>query len=562
MLEVLSKNGSTGFHEYLAQEDFMKEFMKCFKLLRGRGGLLSRFESKSNRALREKLQDQGLYLLQLWADTFMMYQDTYPGFQKYYRELKVEGIQFPERDLNERTMMENLTGISSPMFDFIEQQTKQKEAKPVQEERKSALAAGPEPEGEEPEDQITENLETQILKLDEKIQTLTGMQDYIEEQLSDFEEIDQANYSKYEKEIFDQSEFDIAKNNIEILENMSHNCENFADICTNVVVELFKTALKSVFRLEKIVEVRKKAKFSGEKEVALTETIRMLHTKMEDFRHKYIKLKKKEQRGFENKKKVLSRQLKKENKEKAKQERREKRRRDKQEKINQQKERNEQEDKNPFGAIDESEQVIGGDRQETGNDMNNSDESSDEKSESSEEDHNEEHDSSDSDGLHKPVSMWSILYNRKNKSVKPRPSKESKMKEEENPRSSKVSSSNYKVSASGGFLRNSVLVQKTLNFFGRKSKPLLNNQSSEDEENKLADDEGQKKSDFKPELNDYFVQTANKSESDKKNEVFENVQEEVVLDALNKPDDEAEEVKEANESDEQTPVFEYKENVK
>ena len=30
LLEVLSKNSSAEFHEYLAQEDFMQEFMKIF----------------------------------------------------------------------------------------------------------------------------------------------------------------------------------------------------------------------------------------------------------------------------------------------------------------------------------------------------------------------------------------------------------------------------------------------------------------------------------------------------------------------------------------------------
>ena len=33
----------------------------------------------------------------------------------------MEGVKFPERDPNERLMMENLKGIDSPMFDFIEQ---------------------------------------------------------------------------------------------------------------------------------------------------------------------------------------------------------------------------------------------------------------------------------------------------------------------------------------------------------------------------------------------------------------------------------------------------------
>lgn len=30
--------------------------------------------------LREKVEEQTLYLVQLWADTFMMKEDQFPGF--------------------------------------------------------------------------------------------------------------------------------------------------------------------------------------------------------------------------------------------------------------------------------------------------------------------------------------------------------------------------------------------------------------------------------------------------------------------------------------------------
>lgn len=78
MLEVLSKNGSLKFHEFMAREDFMAEFIKCVRVVRGKGGFFSKFETKAKRELREKMEDQALYMLQLWADTFMMYQDEYP----------------------------------------------------------------------------------------------------------------------------------------------------------------------------------------------------------------------------------------------------------------------------------------------------------------------------------------------------------------------------------------------------------------------------------------------------------------------------------------------------
>lgn len=183
--------------------------------------------------MREKNQEQALYLLQLWADTFMMYQDQYPGFQKYYRELKVEGIKFPERDFNERTMMENLEGISSPMYDFVEQTKKDKEnSKDI---RKSNFSNGKKsiPKNiieEDPVDEISPDLEAGIKEFQVKIDTIKSMNDFIDEDPSDLDEIQEINYSKYEREIFDKSEFDVAKSNIKILENMVSNCENFTDI--------------------------------------------------------------------------------------------------------------------------------------------------------------------------------------------------------------------------------------------------------------------------------------------------------------------------------------------
>ncbi len=61
-----------------------------------------------------------LYLIQLWADTFMMKEDHFPGFQLTYRMLRKEGVKFPMRDPNVRMLMSSL-GVDSPMFDFVEQ---------------------------------------------------------------------------------------------------------------------------------------------------------------------------------------------------------------------------------------------------------------------------------------------------------------------------------------------------------------------------------------------------------------------------------------------------------
>lgn len=75
---------------------------------------------KPERWRREKTESQMLGLIQCWADTFMMEEDQYPGFQKIYRMLRKEGVVFPMRDPNIRMFMGNICQ-SSPMFDFVEE---------------------------------------------------------------------------------------------------------------------------------------------------------------------------------------------------------------------------------------------------------------------------------------------------------------------------------------------------------------------------------------------------------------------------------------------------------
>ena len=502
IIEVFSKNGSLEFHEYLSQEDFMKEFMKWFKILRGKGGLFSRFESTGKKEMREKNQEQALYLLQLWSDTFMMYQDQYPGFQKYYRELKVEGIKFPERDFNERTMMENLEGISSPMYDFVEQTKKDKEnSKDI---RKSNFSNGKKsiPKNiieEDPVDEISPDLEAGIKEFQVKIDTIKSMNDFIDEDPSDLDEIQEINYSKYEREIFDKSEFDVAKSNIKILENMVSNCENFTDIWTNVIVDLYQTALKSTMKISKIMEVRKKAKFIGDKETLLQETVTEIQGKIEEFRKKYLKLKKRELKNFENHKRILTRQLRKQEKLKRKQQRL----REKSENMSKQKK-----EQNPFDVLDETEKVIGyvwaANTQAIK--IEDAESSSESSSESDIGNNNEESDDSDSDGLYQPVSMWSILYYGREKEKQ----KEQKKKEKEKLRASQIETN--KENQTANFLRSSVLVQKTMNFFGRSNKPFAttNNEQKVDS----------RKSNINGDINNYFIQTANKNNEEDK-EIFD-----------------------------------------
>mmetsp|Transcript_3591 Transcript_3591/g.3543 ORF Transcript_3591/g.3543 Transcript_3591/m.3543 type:complete len:119 (-) Transcript_3591:1253-1609(-) len=80
LLEICSKNGNHFFHKLLAQDQFSEIFLLLLKSRRGKTGLFKKFQSKQVKLSWEKSQDQLLYLIQLWSDTFMMHEDEYPGF--------------------------------------------------------------------------------------------------------------------------------------------------------------------------------------------------------------------------------------------------------------------------------------------------------------------------------------------------------------------------------------------------------------------------------------------------------------------------------------------------
>lgn len=169
---------------------------------------------------------------------------------------------------------------------------------------------------------------------------------------------------------------------------------------------------------------------------------------------------------------------------------------------------------NPFDVQDKEEEgALGGENKVDATEL--SEESSEEEnSESS--DSSESENESDDDGLHVPKTMHEIdlqkMEKQRIKNNKKRDKELKKIIKEKKTRKSTIGSNKDK--PTGGFLRNSVLVQKTFNFFGRKSRPSLLKDHDDEDDEKLDDEHQQldlskRRSDQQPELNDYFVQTAN-----------------------------------------------------
>ena len=433
MLEILSKHGSLQFHQYLAEDKFIIQFAKCFKLCRGKKGIFTRFESNKTREMRQNVEHHALYLLQLWADTFMMHQETYPGFQKLYRQLKVEGVKFPDRDTNERTMMDNLDGIDSPMFEFMEQMTNKASHK----ENNNDTEDDDEREDENKDTTdddinggITKGTESssppmQLQKAEPKTMNKApksykmNKQDYLDISQSLIDEIEDGDYEMYETELCDTSELDIGKNHVDLLDDMSLNCSNLEDMCKDVIINLYITAVKSKIRIEKIIEVRRAHEVEDDHESSVLEAARYINSKIDDFKIKFEKMKKKSNRKQKRKERKQKKQQKQQNQnQKAASE------------------------ANPFEALEQTET----DFKERPNKIVSSDES---------EEYSDDNDSScsDSDGLHRGID------------IQEQQKRDSKAKKSDKSRASDGNNNEKK-----GFFRNSVLVKTAVNFFSRGSR--------------------------------------------------------------------------------------------
>lgn len=499
------------------------------------------------------MEEQGLYMLQLWADTFMMYQDTYPGFQKYFRELKVEGINFPQRLKMEETIMNNLEGINSPMYEFVLQAEKKRDEEPPSKKsiseqerksnssqkrtsnlgRKSSLNEIKE-DPFEAEDKIDMDPDIEIADINMKLKELEDNHDYVEDELKFIEEIESASYKKYQNEDFDKAIFELSKSHFDRLDDMLTNCEAYSDIVTDVIIEMFEAALKGKMKCEKVMQVRKANSLEGADDKDARESLIHMNLKINDFKEKYYLLKDRQIREYNKAKRTVEKRKRKIQKENERAERRRKRREDKLAKLQKQ-----QKAANPFDVNDDENAAIG----TQPIDMTIISDSDTESSHSDSSESEKSNIDSDEDGLHAPKTMHEIrVQEMERKRVKNNKKRDKEIKKILRDREKKrqTTFNNTAAQNGGGFLRSSVLVQKTLNFFGRGSKPKeILAQDSDDEEDiqavKIGDDENEdnheevndngnnendpasveKKSDQSPKLNEFFVQTSTQQTASK-----------------------------------------------
>jgi hypothetical protein len=121
LLESLSKNSSLLFHIMNSRKALTPPYLQAVhRSVPGKRSLKNKLEQKSVKSRWEKSDQLLLSLIQLWADTFMMQEDKFPGYMVVFRQLSKDGVKFPARDPNMRMFMEQFVK-DSPMYDYVEQ---------------------------------------------------------------------------------------------------------------------------------------------------------------------------------------------------------------------------------------------------------------------------------------------------------------------------------------------------------------------------------------------------------------------------------------------------------
>jgi len=114
LLETMCKNCNQRFLYELNNKKLIDAMLKILQRRRDKAKYGTKITKSSNQ-LKADAEDRTLYLLQLWADTFMMHQSEFRNIHDAYRNLRKDSVMFPERDPNQKFMI-NFQGQVSPVF--------------------------------------------------------------------------------------------------------------------------------------------------------------------------------------------------------------------------------------------------------------------------------------------------------------------------------------------------------------------------------------------------------------------------------------------------------------
>lgn len=177
------------------------------------------FNSVESKARRLTVENKILALIQLWADTFMMYEDDYPHFMSTYRNLRKQGVTFPPREVSNRHMISSM-GLESPIFDHLEEINNQR-VKP-----RTVSVGIPRP--------VAFCEERDKTRAEKEFKRFTGGAIGVVSK-----EKDTKNLAKV---TLNPTDISTIKNYMEILDDICINAETITDVKTDFALEIYKHA--------------------------------------------------------------------------------------------------------------------------------------------------------------------------------------------------------------------------------------------------------------------------------------------------------------------------------
>eukprot|EP00826_Nyctotherus_ovalis_P046345 TRINITY_DN5228_c0_g1_i1.p1 TRINITY_DN5228_c0_g1~~TRINITY_DN5228_c0_g1_i1.p1 ORF type:complete len:353 (+),score=85.16 TRINITY_DN5228_c0_g1_i1:525-1583(+) len=204
------------------------------------------FNSVESKARRLTVENKILLLIQLWADTFMMYEDEYPYFMSTYRELRKQGVNFPLRDSSSRFMLSSM-GLESPVFDNLED-ANHNNIKP----RTVSVVI--------PRSVLHEDRER--MHAEKEFKRFTGGTIGVVSREKDSKNLARVTLS--------QADINTIKNYMEIIDDMCINAEGIADLKNSFALEIYKHALAFHARCLNIVEAKSSHGIDHQLEILLS----------------------------------------------------------------------------------------------------------------------------------------------------------------------------------------------------------------------------------------------------------------------------------------------------
>ncbi len=150
----------------------------------------------------------------------MMYEDAYPHFLAAYRSLRKEGVQFPPREASTRFMLSSM-GLSSPMFDYLEEVSHVPKGSSAA--KRSPAAPAPQPPPKE---------DRAMLEAEREFKRFAGGAIGVVSRERDMKNLAGV--------VLSPADIESIKSYMQIIDDICVNAEHLSDLKTDIALEMFK----------------------------------------------------------------------------------------------------------------------------------------------------------------------------------------------------------------------------------------------------------------------------------------------------------------------------------